>query len=76
LYHVKTRLRTAQSLFYFDGRSGGHFSRCEANRRTEALARPYGASATLEAVGTRMRRSKCGKKGVEVVVISIPRIRG
>jgi hypothetical protein len=76
LYPVKTRLRTAQCLFYFDGRSGGHFPRCEANRRTEALARLYGASATLEAVGTRMRCSKCGTKGAEVIAISIPRIGG
>jgi len=40
LYRVKTRRRTAQCLFYFDGRSGGHFPGCEANRRTESAGAP------------------------------------
>ena len=42
----------------------------------EALARLCGWSATLEAVGKRMRCSKCGTKGAEVVAVSIPRVRG
>ena len=60
----------------------GHFlvritCRCGAQRiaEPEALARLCGASATLEAVGGSMRRSKCGAKGAEVVAISIPRLR-
>jgi hypothetical protein len=61
----------------------GHFlvqitCKCGASRiaEPEALARLCGSSATLEAVGRRMRCSKCGKKGAEVVAVSIPRIRG
>jgi hypothetical protein len=52
--------------------------RCGAQRiaEPEALARLCGSSATLEAVGKRMRCSKCGAKGAEVVAISIPRLRG
>jgi hypothetical protein len=61
----------------------GHFlvritCRCGAVRECEpeALARLCGSSATLDAVGKRMRCSKCGTKGAEVVAISIPRLRG
>jgi len=61
----------------------GHFlvqitCKCGAQRIAdpEALARLCGASATLEAVGRRMRCSKCGAKGAEVVAIAIPRLRG
>jgi hypothetical protein len=61
----------------------GHFQvqitcKCGARRiaEPEALARLCGSSATLEAVGKRMRCSKCGTKGAEVVAISIPRVRG
>lgn len=51
---------------------------CGAHRvaEPEVLARLYGASATLEAVGRRMRCSKCGVRGAEVVAVSIPRPRG
>lgn len=61
----------------------GHFlvritCRCGAYRIAEpqALAPLCGASATLEAVARRMRCSKCGTRGAEVVAISIPRPRG
>jgi len=61
----------------------GHFlvkitCTCGAHRiaEPEALSRLCGASATLEAIGKRMRCSKCGTKGAEVVAVSIPRIRG
>ena len=61
----------------------GHFlvqitRRCGARRIAEpqALARLWGASATLEAVGRRLRCSKCGAKGAEVVAIAILRLRG
>jgi hypothetical protein len=52
--------------------------KCGAQRITEpeALARLGGSSATLEAVGKRMRCSNCGNKGAEVVAVSIPRLRG
>jgi hypothetical protein len=52
--------------------------KCGAQRVTkpEPLPRLCGSSATLEAVGKRMRCSKCGAKGAEVVVISISRPRG
>lgn len=60
----------------------GHFlvqitCKCGAQRIAEqqALARLCGSSATLETVSRRMRCSKCGTKGAEVIVISIPRIR-
>jgi hypothetical protein len=36
----------------------------------EALTRLCGSSATLEAVGKRMRCSKCGTKGAEVIFSS------
>ena len=61
----------------------GHFlvqitCKCGARRiaEPEVLARLCGASATLEAVGKRMRCSKCGTKSAEVVAVSIPRLRG
>ena len=61
----------------------GHFQvqitcKCGARRiaEPEALTRLCGSSATLEAVGKRMRCPKCGTKGAEVVAISIPRVRG
>jgi len=52
--------------------------KCGAQRIAEpqALARLCGASATLEAVGRRMRCSKRGKNNAEVVAIAIPRLRG
>jgi len=52
--------------------------KCGAQRIAEpqALARLCGAAATLEAVGKRMRCSKCGKQDAKVVAISIPRTRG
>jgi hypothetical protein len=52
--------------------------KCGAQRvsKPEALARLCGSAATLEAVAKRMRCSKCGAKGAEVVAISIPRLRG
>ena len=61
----------------------GHFlvqitCKCGARRiaEPEALTRLRGASATLETVGRRMRYSKCGKKGTEVVAVARPRPRG
>lgn len=61
----------------------GHFlvrvtCKCGAQRiaQPEALARLCGTSATLEAVGRRMRCSKCGTRGAEVVAVAIPRQRG
>jgi hypothetical protein len=61
----------------------GHFlvqitCRCGAQRiaEPEVLARLCGSSATLEAVSRRMRCSKCGKKGAEVVAVARPRPRG
>lgn len=61
----------------------GHFlvritCKCGAERIAdpEALARLCGSSATLKAVGNRMRCSKCGTRGAEVVAVSIPRTRG
>lgn len=61
----------------------GHFllritCKCGAHRiaEPEALARLCGPTATLEAVARRMRCSKCGTRGAEVVAIAIPRQRG
>ena len=61
----------------------GHFLvqiSCKCGMRhiaeSEALARLCGRIATLETVGKRLRCSKCGTKGAEVVAISIPRPRG
>jgi len=61
----------------------GHFGvqitcKCGARRiaEPEVLARLCGSSATLEAVGKRMRCSKCGKKVAEVVAVARPRPRG
>ena len=61
----------------------GHFlvqitCKCGAQRiaEAEALARLCGSSATLEAVGRRMRCSKCGTRATDVVAVAIPRIRG
>ena len=61
----------------------GHFlvritCKCGTHRivEPEALARLCGPSATLEVVAKRMRCSKCGAKGAEVVAIAIPRPRG
>lgn len=42
----------------------------------KAITRLCGPSATLETVGKRMRCSKCGAKGAEVLAVPIPRIRG
>jgi hypothetical protein len=52
--------------------------KCGAHRvaEPEALARLCGPSATLETIARRMRCSKCGTKGAEVVAVSIPRPRG
>lgn len=52
--------------------------KCGAYRiaEPEALVRLCGSSATLEAVSKRMRCSKCGAKGAELVAIAIPRPRG
>jgi len=61
----------------------GHFRvritcKCGAAREhePEALARIVGASATLESISKRMRCSKCGAKGAEVVAIPVLRLRG
>jgi hypothetical protein len=61
----------------------GHFlvqitCKCGARRiaEPEALTRLCGPSATLETVSRRMRCSKCGTRGAEVVAVSVPRIRG
>jgi len=61
----------------------GHFlvqitCKCGVQRiaEPEVLARLCGSSATLEAVGKRMRCCKCGTTGAEVIAISIPRLRG
>jgi DNA-directed RNA polymerase subunit RPC12/RpoP len=61
----------------------GHFlvqitCKCGARRiaEPEALARLCGSSATLETVGRRMRCSKCGTKGAEIVAVARPRPRG
>jgi len=52
--------------------------RCGAQRECEpqALVNLVGPSATLEAIGRRMRCSKCGAKGAEIVAIAIERPRG
>jgi hypothetical protein len=52
--------------------------KCGAQRiaEPEALARLCGSSATLEAVGKRMRCSKCGTRGAEIVAAARPRPRG
>jgi hypothetical protein len=52
--------------------------KCGARRiaEPEALARVCGPSATLEAVGKRMRCSKWGTKGAEVVAVARLRPRG
>ena len=42
----------------------------------QALARLVGWKVTLKELAPRMRCSRCGTKGAEVVAISIPRIRG
>jgi hypothetical protein len=75
LYPAKTRLRTAQCLFYFLAALGA-FPGARRIVQPEALARLCGASATLKAVGRRMRCSKCGTKGAEVVAVARPRPRG
>ena len=51
--------------------------KCGAERtyKPDALARLCAASATLDAVGKRMRCSRCGSKGAEVLAVSIPRPR-
>jgi len=61
----------------------GHFRvritcACGAARECEpeALARIAGPSATLESVSRRMRCSKCGAKGAQVVAVPILRPRG
>ena len=61
----------------------GHFRvqitcRCGAPRigKPEILTRRCGSSATLEAVGRRMRCSKCGIEGAEVAAVSVPHLRG
>lgn len=61
----------------------GHFRvritcRCRAARECEpeALARICGPSARFESIASRMRCSKCGAKGAEIVAIAIPRPRG
>ena len=50
LYPVKTRLRTAQCLFYFFA-AVGTFPRCETNRRTASVGVPVRSRGTLEAIG-------------------------
>jgi hypothetical protein len=42
----------------------------------EALARLVGWKVTLEALALRLRCSKCGRKGAEVVAVARPRPRG
>jgi hypothetical protein len=61
----------------------GHFlvqitRKCGARRiaEPEVLARLCGPSATLEAVSRRMRCSKCGTSGAEIVAAARPRPRG
>lgn len=54
----------------------GTFTGARRIAEPEALARLCGASATLKAVGRRMRCSKCGTKGAEVVAVARPRPRG
>jgi hypothetical protein len=61
----------------------GHFlvqitCKCGAQRiaESQALARLCGPSATLETVSRRMRCSKCGVKGAEIVAVARPRPRG
>ena len=62
----------------------GHFlvqvtcKQCNTGREIapEALARIVGWSTTLEALALRMRCSKCGTRGAEVVAMALPRLRG
>jgi len=51
---------------------------CGASREAPAqsLARIVGWATTLAALGARMRCSKCGKRGAEVIAIALPRPRG
>ena len=73
--HASTRQETDDVLGHFLVRIS---CKCGAHRTAdpESLARLSGSSATLESVGKRMRCSKCGTKGAEVVAISLPRPRG
>ena len=52
--------------------------KCGASRDIppEALARIAGWTTTLEALAPRMRCSKCGAKGAQVVAVAQPRARG
>ncbi len=54
--------------------------RCKCGRsgwkKPEALAQKAGWDATLESLQQRLRCTKCGQKGMEVVAISEPRPRG
>ena len=61
----------------------GHFlvrimCKCGAVREVapEALARIVGWSTTLEALAPRMRCSRCGAKGAQLVAVATPRPRG
>jgi hypothetical protein len=51
---------------------------CQSSREVtpEALARIAGWSASLEALGSRMRCSRCGHKGAELTAVAVPRPRG
>jgi hypothetical protein len=71
LHHIK-KLNDALGHFYVRIACS-----CGATReaKPEALARLCGDAATLEAVGKRMRCSKCGAKGATVVAVAIPRPR-
>jgi hypothetical protein len=78
---IRDRLRSESSwpvAAPWQWRQRNRAAACGARRiaEREALARLCGSSATLEAVGKRMRRSKCGKKGAEVVAVARPRPRG
>src|SRR5262249_34958907 len=71
LPHIK-RLDDAFGMFHVRIRC-----KCGAERtcKPDALARICGPSATLEVLAKRMRCSRCGEKGAEVVAVSIPRPR-
>jgi hypothetical protein len=72
LTHIKKLDESPRALPRQDHLSAAHTGIVEP----EALARLGGSRATLGAIGKRMRCSKCGTKGAEVVAVEIVRIRG
>lgn len=77
-----SRMRTLPDIKKLDDCFGMFLVRvickCGASRDMlpEALARIAGWSTTLEALEPRMRCSKCGAKGAQIVAVPQPRPRG